>query len=502
MPRCEFLSLGPRDKAVVSICRRSNLGYPPPEAHSPPEIFPEDSFAEAPRGANSVYGLVRECLRDAGADAEHFGTADWNPLGDWIKPGNRVFVLPNLVVDRRPGEAIEDFRGKCTHGAVLRAVLDYALIASGAPERVAFGNASLQSCDYDRVTEQTGMSAVADFLHERTGTHIGPIDLRGVVTRWTRYGALLERREQRPEDVVMVDLGRDSLLDEFYRQDGPVEMRVSDYDHREMARYHSCGRHVYAVHRTILDADAIISVPKLKTHEKVGITCALKGTVGTISRKECLAHHRKGGPQNHGDEYPRDSRLRALASRLADRVSTLDSELISNAARVPAKVLYKALRIGNHGIMAGAWHGNDTAWRMALDIARIVRFGRPDGTMATTPQRRHLVVVDGIVGGEGEGPVYPTGIPIGLVMFGSDPLWTDFAAALVMQFDPQTIPLIAHATDRMRWPVTEAAKDEVQVVIDGSQADWSALLNVLKRGFVPPKGWRGRIGSKKSAMPF
>lgn len=402
-------------------------------------------------------------------------------------------MLPNLVVDRRPGEPIEDFHGKCTHGSVLRAVMDYAVIASGAPERVAFGNASLQSCDYERVAEQTGMSAVADFFDERTGVDIGPLDLRGVVSRWTRYGALVERREQRLEDVIMVDLGRDSLLDEFYRQGEPVEMRVSDYDHREMACYHSRGRHVYAMHRAILDADTIISVPKLKTHEKVGITCALKGTVGTISRKECLAHHRKGGPQHRGDEYPRDSRLRALASRLADRVSTLDSELISNAARVPAKVLYKMLRLGRHGIMAGAWHGNDTAWRMALDIARIVRFGRPDGTMAATPQRRHLVVVDGVVGGEGEGPVYPTGIPLGVVMFGSDPVWTDFAAALVMQFDPRRIPLISHATDGMRWPVTETAEDDVQIVIDGSRADFSALRKVLNRRFVPPKGWRGRI---------
>jgi uncharacterized protein (DUF362 family) len=478
---------------VVSICHQPGLAYPAPEAHSPVEIFPEYRFRDVAVGGNSIYGLVRQCFRDASADAQRFGTPEWNPLGDWIDPGNRVFVLPNLVVDQRPSESAEDFQGKCTQGAVLRAVMDYAIIAAGSPERVAFGNAPLQSCDYAKVTDQAGMTPVADFFRERTGATVGAVDLRGVVTRWTRYGALVERREQRLEDVVMVDLGSDSLLDEFYRRGEPVEMRVSDYDHREMAYYHSTGRHVYAIHRAILDADVIISVPKLKTHEKVGITCALKGTVGTISRKECLAHHRKGGPQLHGDEYPRDSRLHALASGLADRVSTLDSELISNAARVPAKVLYKLLRLGKHGIMAGAWHGNDTAWRMALDISRIVRFGRPDGSMAATPQRLHLVVVDGIVGGEAEGPVYPTGIPLGVVMFGSDPVWTDFAAAQVMQFDPRRIPLISHATDQMRWPVTETGVDDVQVVIDGAQADFSALRRVLNRGFVPPKGWRERI---------
>jgi uncharacterized protein (DUF362 family) len=89
--------------------------------------------------------------------------------------------------------------------------------------------------------------------------------------------------------------------------------------------------------------------------------------------------------------------------------------------------------------------------------------------------------------------VYPTGIPLGVVMFGSDPVWTDFAAALVMQFDPRKIPLISHATDRMRWPVTQTAEDDVQIMIDGSRADFSALRDVLNRGFVPPKGWRNRI---------
>lgn len=480
------------ERPMVVVRRSDSIGYPLLADHSPDTAYPEYPFGDS-LGRNRVYGMVRECLRDSGADAEHYATPAWNPLGPWIRTGSRVFVLPNLVVDRRPHETIEKFRSKCTHASVLRPVLDYATIASGSARLVSSGNGSLQSCDYGRVAEETGVSAVANFYREVAGADVGPHDLRAVVTRWTRYGALMERYEQRPEDVVLVDLGSDSLLNEFYRSGNGAELRVSDYDQREMALYHAPGRHVYAVHRRVLEAETIISVPKLKTHEKVGITCALKGTVGAIARKECLAHHRKGGPNQHGDEYPKSTRVRHFASELADRVTTRGSDLASNALRVTSKLLYRSLRLGADGIMSGAWHGNDTAWRMALDIARILRFARVDGTLAATPLRKHLVFIDGIVGGEGEGPVYPTPKPAGVVVFGSDPVWTDHACATLMRFDPRAIPLVAHAGRPMSYAATDASLASVRFVLNGNPVDLSEIGHVLHDGFRPPKGWVDRI---------
>jgi uncharacterized protein (DUF362 family) len=484
---------------VVSVCRDPGLAYPATADHSPPERFPESPFPDAPPGGSRVYGLVRRALAGSGADAGRFGTPEWNPLGEWIAPGERVFVLPNFVVDRRPGEALEDFQGKCTHGSVLRAVLDYAAIAAGSPGAVAFGNASLQSCDYASVAEATGAAEVGRFYRERAGADAGPHDLRGVVTVWTRFGALLERSERSADDVVLVDLGAHSLLEELDGGGGTPEFRVGDYDRREIAEYHGPGRHVYAVNRRVLEAGTIVSVPKLKTHEKVGITCALKGTVGAIARKECLAHHRKGGPRQGGDEYPADTPVHHLASAFADRVTTLDAGVASNVARVASKGLYKALRLGPGGIMAGAWHGNDTAWRMAVDIARVLRFARLDGTLADTPQRRHLVVVDGVVGGEAEGPVYPRGFPAGVVAFGSDPVWTDAACALLMRFDPAALPIVSRAAGPMPYPATELAAADLRVTVDGRPAALDDLPAVLERGFEPPKGWAGHLELREAA---
>ena len=54
---------------------------------------------------------------------------------------------------------------------------------------------------------------------------------------------------------------------------------MGDYAPEETLSFHSTGKHIYTIHCDALEADVVISVPKLKTHEKVGITCAIKGTV-------------------------------------------------------------------------------------------------------------------------------------------------------------------------------------------------------------------------------
>ena len=127
------------------------------------------------------------------------------------------------------------------------------------------------------------------------------MDLRNVATVWSKYGSL-QARHAREVPTVEVDLGPQSFLDELYLRDVCVDFRVGDYAPEETLSFHSKGKHIYTIHRDVLEADVVISVPKLKTHEKVGITCAIKGTVGAVTRKECLAHYRHGNRQRRGDE--------------------------------------------------------------------------------------------------------------------------------------------------------------------------------------------------------
>lgn len=483
----------------ISVSHDDSIQYPLPEHHSPDTFFPEYPFTKFRLSrSNPVYELVRRCLHEYGCDRERYGTKNWNPLGDWIRKGDRVFVLPNFVLHRRPWETRTDFQAKCTHPSVLRAVLDYAVIATGDPSLLAFGNAPLQSCDYRRIGTQTGADSVASFYREAAGVNIGPRDLRLTRSRWTNFGAMLSLEKEGLDKAVTFDLGTASFLEQLLRGTREAGIRVGDYDPLDTASYHGDGRHVYVLHREILEADVIISVPKLKTHQKVGITCALKGTVGTIGKKECLAHHRKGGPRHGGDEYPSSTFLRDLSSDLSDRACAMGTDLRSNLFRVGSKVLSRLLRIGPAGITYGAWHGNDTAWRMVLDIARILRYGTIDGAMRGTPFRRHLALVDGVVAGEGEGPMTPVPRRMGTVIFGPDICAVDAACACVMGYDPLNIPLIENAFQCPDYPLTDTGLKTLELLLNGVPSTAEELTTVFSPAFIPPKGWKGWMERRRN----
>ena len=103
---------------------------------------------------------------------------------------------------------------------------------------------------------------------------------------------------QSEDRFVLFDLGRDSLLEPI--TDARDSFRVTCYDPRLLAKTHAPGRHRYLVARDIIDADVVINLPKLKTHKKAGITCALKNLIGINGNKEYLPHHRIGGSTSGG----------------------------------------------------------------------------------------------------------------------------------------------------------------------------------------------------------
>jgi uncharacterized protein (DUF362 family) len=484
-----------RARAAISVA--PGVCYPVDGDFSPSDPYPEYPFPFINGGRqNPVYALVRRCLREYGCDAANYATHRWNPLGHWIKPGDRVFLLPNFVMHRRQDESLDEFQAKCTHGSVLRAVVDYAAIACGDPSLISIGNAPIQACDYDLVVAETGARAMTEAYMRAPGVALLPHDLRATVTQWTNFGALRGRTEHDAEASVSVDLGGDSWLDPLYRQSGKLpQVRVGDYPPKDTMSYHGAGRHVYVLNRRVLEADVILNIPKLKTHQKVGLTCALKGVVGAVARKECLAHHRRGGPRSGGDEYPHDNLLRNLASSLIDFADGSGTGFWSNSVRFMSKQTSRILRRGPDGIMGGAWFGNDTAWRMVLDVVRILRYARADGSLCSHPKRKLLSIVDGVVAGEGEGPLRPRPRKVGAVVFSPDMSVADAACALLAGYRPSRIPLIHNSFQKTSFPITESDLQSLEVVVNGRVVAPARVHceSGLGRPLLPPKGWKDRI---------
>lgn len=481
---------------LLSIISDASLRYPAElDDFSPDQAFPEYKLGHISSRPNPVYAAVRQVLVQAGLDSGRLGTPEWNPLGSFIAPASRVFVLCNFVYHRRPGESVENFQAKCTHGSVLRAVLDYVLIACGQGARVRFGNAPLQSCDWAAVLRDTGAGRVLDFYTQR-GLDVAAIDLRRFVAQRNRLGAVTESESRDCADAVEIDIGSDSLLAQFDSQ--RPRFRVTDYDPARTENYQNAAHHVYAVNREILDSDVIFSVPKLKTHEKVGITCNLKGMVGTIALKDSLAHHRFGSPVQGGDEYPTDSRWLRMLSRFHD--DTYRQNGSGGAMANLRKILDVNLRrIARHSgqILAGAWHGNDTAWRMTLDINRIVTYADASGRLQDRPQRRHLGMVDGIVGGEGNGPLDPTAVMCGALVFSNDLVLGDRACCALMGLDTDSLALVREASRLASLPLASSTAETVAVV-NGTRMPSTRLADLCLRPFRCPAGWVGHVEARNA----
>ena len=112
----------------VSVNIAHGVEYPSIAPFHPSEAYPEWN-GEAPLSheKNPVYKLVRDCIKNLGLDAEHADTAEWNPFGDFVSPGDKVLIKPNLVLHFNGSGA--DVRAVTTHASVIRPVLDYVILA-------------------------------------------------------------------------------------------------------------------------------------------------------------------------------------------------------------------------------------------------------------------------------------------------------------------------------------------------------------------------------------
>ncbi len=119
-------------RASLARTTASYGGLTPPFA--PGAVHPElahlwgDALETGP--VTPAFAGVRAALHALGLDESRFGTSLWNPLGDLVARGGRVVLKPNFIRHWNPLEE-EGVSCVITHGAILRAVADYAWIAAG-----------------------------------------------------------------------------------------------------------------------------------------------------------------------------------------------------------------------------------------------------------------------------------------------------------------------------------------------------------------------------------
>ena len=484
-------------ESMVSVWRGDAAYYSAQPPFSPSQAYPEYSLGDAGLEVNPAYEAVRGCWRIAGLDADRFDSSQWNPLADLIRPGETVLLKPNMVHQRHPRDP-QGWQYVITHGSVIRAVADYVWKAVGPTGKIILADAPQTDASFSGMVRLLGLDAIRDFYVAR-GLNFEIVDLRR--EEWTTRGdVVMERRKLPPNPYgsVAFDLAKAS---EFEGHSGAGHYYGADYDAGVVNRHHTGGRHEYLVAGCAVRCDVVFSLPKWKTHKKAGITASLKNLVGVNADKNWLPHHTEGAPARGGDEHPTPDLKHKTERKLASAIRNFSHRVpivgpwVHRVARSVGKPVFGDT---DTVVRSGNWFGNDTVWRMCLDLNKLVLYGNPDGSLrAPLPRnrKRHYVLVDGILAGEGRGPLNPDPVPTGVVLFGTHPPSVDAVCAYLMGFDPDKIPIVAGAFQCREFPLSDHAWNDITV--RSNRIEWNQPVVKISSSdtfhFEPHFGWKRHI---------
>ena len=360
----------------------------------------------------------------------------------------RILLKPNWVKhEESPEFPIEAL---VTDTKMIEEVLDECLQRYPHADWIRVGDVPLQSCDFPLLIQQAGL----DRLRQKYGSRVQFLDFRR--ERWESQNGFLRLADNisgDPEGYREVVLDQQSLLEEISHR--ASTFRVSDYDPKETTSKHRQGDHRYLIAGSVLAADLVINLPKMKTHQKSGVTGALKNLVGINGSKAYLVHHQVGFPSNGGDEFPEEtSRLFYWQARLREKLQK-GSPWLFRGAKLGWEFLKRVCAIqtvgtrenlkGNFYVGSGSWHGNDSVWRMVYDLNLIIRFALSQGgRLASSPKRTLVSIMDGLVAGEGNGPLQPIPVRTGVLLASTNSFLVDLAMSKMMGFDYRKIRLLAY----------------------------------------------------------
>jgi uncharacterized protein (DUF362 family) len=225
-----------------------------------------------------------------GFDKENYGSKNWNPLRTIIPKNGTLVIKPNFI--------ISDLSFSCVvHPSVLRPIIDYAFLAIGYDGKIIIGEGPAwdERC-FTSFLKISGLVEMISYLR-KFKVPIELVDFRDHIIIDDKILNLYGD----PRGYSIIDLKSESELNEFSEY-GTFMFPGLPMNKQVISLHHNKDKHEYSVANSVLDADCIISVAKLKTHRKAGVSLSLKNMIGITNMREWLPHHRRGRPPI-GDEY-------------------------------------------------------------------------------------------------------------------------------------------------------------------------------------------------------
>lgn len=127
---------------------------------------------------------------------------------------------------------------------------------------------------------------------------------------------------------------------------------------------------------------------------------------------------------------------------------------------------------------------------MVLDLNRCLLYGDMDGKIQNN-RKMYVSIVDGIVAGEGNGPLEPDPVFSGVILGGNDPAAVDAVSCRLMGFKPEMIPMVREAFSPHRFPVALVPMKDISVFDErlGRCVPITEIAPAVQAGFRPHFGW-------------
>ena len=413
---------------------------------------------------------------------------------DYVLPHDCVVVKPNWVKehDERhagPGQ----WEHVVTHPAVIEAVIRWAGTQLAGSGSITICDAPQTDSSFAALNQYCGLDEMVDRCRrDFPGTTIKLLDLRP--EEWRAVDGVTVSKTQLTGDPAGDTFVGLNDASEFVGFHGNGKLFGASFNMAETNERHSGERHEYMLCRTPMDADVLVNLPKLKTHKKVGMTCALKNLVGINANKNWLPHHTEGTPDLGGDQFPASTAKAKLEHSWMGRAKRIvNGRPLLSRLFVPLKKIGRLFFGDTQKVVrSGNWHGNDTCWRMVLDLNKCLYDFDGAGQPRKKPLR-YLAVVDGIIGGEGNGPMSPDAKPCGTILAGTHPAAVDMAAATLMGFDWQKIRLLKNSFEIRKRNFIPFLPSNISLA--SNKPEWAGPLGQAgeRFAFKPHFGWVGAI---------
>lgn len=462
-----------KNRVVIIGDNKMTYNIDPP--FDPPELYPEYPFeGDDSNPDNKIYPAVRRLLYELGLDKENFGSKYWNPLGKIIKPGDKVLIKPNFVIDTKFSEE-RNFESAVTHGSVIRPLIDYAFIATEGKGEIIIADGPIDITDFEDVVMSNGCREIVEHLSKEHNVKVSLLDLRERYLRRVfsfrifsfEIGLWKWAKNGKFPGYIVVDIGKHS---KFYNFRWNTMLRSTQLmtDNSEPAKHHQNGKHEYGISKIVLEADVIINVPKLKTHKKTGNTLSLKNMIGVAVPRNWLPHH------SYFDEYPKSM---SFYKKIIKFLWSLP--WIKNYGGI----LVRKVKGGINIPIKGSHPENDTLWRSIIDINKILIYADKNGIISNNRIRKTLIIIDGIISGEGDAPLSPKPKKTSILIAGLDPVSVDLITTTeIMNFDYRKIRYIKNVIEDKDLPISEISPENIEI----NRCD----NNNICYNFEPPPSWK------------